>query len=111
MKFFDKKSQMLYKNEFGGRIMVRITLPRADSQCELNTLYDAVTEKYLIAAKEFINKTEDAAVCFFDVCYEREDIRKYIKIKRVSMLKLGGKTVKATVLKDYFQKESLKLKK
>ena len=111
MKIYDKKSQMLYKNEFGGRIMVRITLPRADSECELNSLYDAVMEKYLIAAKEFINKTEEAAVCFFDVSYEREDSEKYIKIKRVSVLKLGGKTVKAAVLKDCFQKENLKLKK
>ena len=111
MEICDFKRQMLYKNERGGRIMVRATLPKCPAQTELNALYSSLMEKYFTAARDFINKTEDSFSYFFDVSYTLEENEKYIKIKRLSTLKVGGKTLKSTLLSDLFDKNGFKLKK
>ena len=112
MKISDFKMQMLYKNELGARIMVRLALPKTDEKTDLDRLYTELSKKYFAAAKAFISGCSDSAFYFFDVSYVIDGAdKKYIKIKRLSTLKLGGKTLKATTLCDIFEKEGLSLKK
>lgn len=111
MEFFDKKSGILYKNESGGKVMVRVSLPRCENNERFNLLYAFLSEKYFDSAKEFINKRNDAGSYFFDVTYCCEEGDKYIKIKRISTLKSGKNTLSLTEYNDIFEKESLKLKK
>ena len=110
MEICDVKRQILYKNERGGRIMVRVTLPKA-ADTELDTLYSVLMQRYFIAAKEFINKAQESCAYFFDVSYTLEEKEKYVKIKRLSTLSLGGKTLKAASLCDLFDKNGFKLKR
>lgn len=111
MEFREKKRGMLYKNNGGGRIMVRITLPRAIEECEMNSFYDAIGEKYLSCAASFINGLASDTALFLDVSYELEENEKEIKIKRLSTLREGGKTLKFKILSDLINKSDLKLKK
>ena len=111
MEICDAKRQILYKNERGGRIMVRVTLPKAAADTELDTLYSVLMQRYFIAAKEFINKAEESCSYFFDVSYTLQKKEKYVKIKRLSTLSLGGKTLKSASLCDLFDKNGFKLKR
>jgi len=111
MKFFDKKSGILFKNENGGKVMARVSLPRCEENDRFNLLYSFLSEKYFDAAREFINKRNDTQGYFFDVSYFCEEGDKYIKIKRISTLKSGKNTLWVKEYNDIFEKESLKLKK
>ena len=91
--------------------MVRLTLPKADFDCDMNVLYEALCEKYFSSAKEFIARHSDAATYFLDVLYEANEDEKYVKIKRYSGLRASNKILKSTVFNDCFKKETLKLKK
>ena len=110
MELLTRKRQMLYKNDKGGRIMVRINLPYTETKCDLNELYEALLGKYLDSAKNFIASASDFS-CFLDVSYECENIKNYLKVKRIATLKQEGQTVKTTMMSDWFYKDSLELKK
>lgn len=111
MKISARKSQMLYKNEDGGRIMVRISLPKADSDCELESLYRTLCECYLDAAKKYINARPLKESFFLDVSFSAEEKEKEIKIKRLANLKQGAKIIKSKVITDIFDIGNLSLKK
>ena len=111
MQIFERKRQMLYKNEAGGRIMVRISLPQGESDSDLNRLYNMLCERYFSAAKSFIGSVTEPISYFFEVSYESEYNEDYVKIKRLSALKAGARTLKASSFTDVFRKEDLKLKK
>ena len=110
MKLSQRKKDALYKNEAGGRIMVRIALPVAEGECELNMLYDRLIKEYLLAARDYIFKAGEMGTVFFNVGYEVEKCENEIKIKRLCILKRGAKTLKAVIHTDRFKKEDLKLK-
>ena len=110
MELLTRKRQMLYKNDEGGRIMVRINLPYAEKECNLNELYEALCVKYLDSAKNFVAFVSRSS-CFLEVYYKCENIKNYLKIKRISTFKQEGQTVKITVMNDWFYKDDLQLKK
>ena len=111
MEFSEKKTQMLYRNDLGGRIMVRIMLPSLEENCDFKRFYEALTEKYLESAKGFVLKNCDAACYFFDVSYECDNTDKCFKIKRISTLKVNGRVLKKAIIKDCFTKNEFRLKK
>ena len=43
MEIYEKKTDALYRNENGDKIMVRISLPRSDSESELDLLYSTLS--------------------------------------------------------------------
>ena len=110
MEFTDKKSAVLYKNESGGRIMVRVTLPKADD-ADFNDFYSALAEAYFLASKNFINGKKCDQSYFADVTYGCENFEKYIKIKRFFTLRPCGAVLRAYSDFDIFTKNGLKLKK
>ena len=111
MEIFDRRCQMLYKNENGGRIMVRISLPQTKDASDLNSLYSALCESYLNAAKDYINRSSVKSSCFFDVSYSIEEDKNEIKIKRLANLNQGAKTIKSKTLTDVFSISDFSLKK
>ena len=111
MVISEKKRQMLYKNKSGGKVMVRISLPIADRDCELNSFYDSIGEAYLSYASSFINRTELRNVFFLDVTFDVEEKGSDIKIKRLSTLREGGKTLDVKIFTDLVNKSDLPLKK
>ena len=110
MELLTRKRQMLYKNDEGGKIMVRISLPYSEEDCDLNKLYEELCGKYLDSAKEFVGFASHLS-CFLDVFYECENIKNYLKIRRIATLKYGTQIVKTTVVNDWFYKDGLQLKK
>ena len=111
MKITSKKTQMLYKNESGGRIILTVVLPYADSECQLNCIYRSLCEKYFVEAKKFIDRKSTQESFVLKVSFETLEVGKILKIKRVLLLKNLGNTVLQKVSFDYFTKEDLKLKK
>ena len=111
MEISERKSQMLYKNESGGRIMVRISLPKADSECELDRLYRYLSDSYLNAAREYIGRKTLKESFFLEVRFDMEKKEKDIKIKRLACLRQGAKTLKTKILTDVFDSCDFSLKK
>lgn len=103
---------MLYKNEKGGRIMVRISLPQTKEECELSSLYSALCDSYLNAAKGYINQNNVSSSFFFDVSYTVEQQGKNgVKIKRQCVLKESTRTIKTKIFTDFFLSADLSLKR
>ncbi len=111
MVISEMKRQMLYKNKSGGRIMVRISLPKAERVCEMNSFYETLGEKYLSSAVSFINSSDLCSTFFLDVSFEEEEKDREIKIKRLSTLREGGKTLKLKTFTDIINKSELSIKK
>ena len=111
MEIKEKKCQLLYKSESGARISVRLSLPCAEADCDLNKLYRLLTKEYTELARELINKAQGKNSYCLEVVYEAKEKEKRIIIKRVAVLKDGGKTVKSLKSSDVFNRADLKLKK
>ena len=91
--------------------MVRISLPKADCECDLERLYNALSESYLNAAKKYINDSSLGGSFFLEVSFTVERGEKEIKIKRLANLKQGAKTIKYKMVTDVFSISDFSLKK
>ena len=111
MEILNKKAKRLYKNSVGGKILVRLSLPNTEEKSDINTLYEALSEKYFYEAERFISGKDEIYTYFLDVtfCMTQED--KTVKIKRSSALKRGASLVKDETCIDVFVKDTGKLKK
>ncbi len=111
MEISERKSQMLYKNETGGRIMVRITLPSAEPESEFEKIYRQICESYLESAKKYINAASVQGALFLDVSFDAQIGEKEIKIKRLAVLKQGAEIIKRKAVTDVFRSADLTLKR
>ena len=110
MKILTTKSHRLYKNEKGGKIMVRLSLPEGEEGSLISCLYQKMREKYFSVSKRFIEEKNDTHTYFLDVTVEGVDGEE-VKIKRSSALKCGASLIKETTVFDIFDKDMQKLKK
>ena len=110
MELSERRCNMLYKNSLGGSITVRIALPRADEGSDVERLYSRLVEKYMEAARDYIERREDSAFFVFSVSYTKEENAKYIKINRRSDLSSRGATAFSANFIDTFKKRDMRLK-
>ena len=112
MQITEKKSSMLYKNESGGRIMVRVSLPCTENKdSDFQRIYDSLSYEYFILAKKFVASLAGQDSYFLEISYEMSENEKYIKIKRITRLRKGTLTVKTKIMSDCFYKDTLIIKK
>ena len=113
MEIYEKKTDALYRNENGDKIMVRISLPRSDSESELDLLYSTLSSSYVKGAVRFIDsiKGSDKKCYFLSVGYEAETLGDRLKIKRFARLRVGNMPIKEHVMTDVFDTGTFKLKK
>ena len=98
----------LYKNDLGGRIVLKVNLPKTDFESELLFLYERLTEAYHGYARRILEG--ESETLFMSVeCEVIEE--KTLKIKRLCTIKRGAKTLKSVVLCDELYSESFKLKR
>ena len=83
MEISNVKKHRLYKNSFGGRIMVRLSLIKSEDESAVNMLYEKLCDKYFSSAKSFIESRTDNSTYFLDVIAEKVE-GKDVKIKRMS---------------------------
>ena len=111
MEIINAKSHRLYKNLSGGRIMVRLSLPKTDGESSVNLLYDKLRDKYFSTAKSFIESRNDNSTYFLDVVFDKVENGENVKIKRSSALKCGASLLKEDITLDIFAKELKRIKK
>ena len=87
--------------------MVRVSLPYIENANEINAFYEAMAEKYFACSNAFINSKETAETYFLDVCYELDEDKENIKIKRLTTLKASGKTLKYKAFTDTVNKKKM----
>lgn len=113
MELCEKKHSMIYRNENGVKIMVRISLPGTDCDCELNFFYSELLKRYILSAKKFIEgiSGDCKETYFYSVRYKTETEKKKLRIRRYAILKLGASVVKECEFSDFFDKATLRLRK
>ena len=88
------RKTFIYKGEKEGcRILVKITLPHIAGQYQLNDLYSALCEKYKSCARKWIESCQDREIFFLTVNYEETVENDTVKIKRLSRLCSGDRTL------------------
>ena len=98
----------LYKNDLGGRIILKVNLPKTDFESELLFLYERLTETYHEYSRQVLEEQRESM--FLTVDFEIIE-GKTLKIKRLCTIKRGAKTLKTVVFCDEFYSDSLKLKR
>lgn len=111
MKISNVKKHRLYKNSFGGRIMIRLSLIKSESESVVNMLYEKLCDKYFSSAKSFIESRTDNSTYFLDVICDAAEEGELLKIKRSSALKCGASLIKEYIAYDVFDKEGKRIKK
>ena len=96
------KSHRLYKNTFGGKIMIRLSLMKTDGESDLNSLYGSLENIYFSSAERFIESRVNNSTYFLDVKCEVTERGEKVKIKRSSTLKCGASTLKEETVFDDF---------
>ena len=106
------KTQRLYKNSVGGRIMVRLSLFKGEGDSAMNRLYESLAERYFTLAKNFIDsRADDRSTYFLDVICDKCDGGENIKIKRSSTLRCGASLIKKEDVFDVFDSSLKEIKK
>ena len=77
----DFKRIMVYRNDFGGKIIVKITLPKTECESDINRLYDSISFSYFDSARDFIAKTGDSSVYTLSVEWQAKEKNKTTKRK------------------------------
>ena len=111
MDILRRKSVMIYKNEMGGRITVKIELPfRKDSECDIDRVYSSLTSRYLDSARDFISKKSSSSAYSLEVTFEAEEGKKYTKIRRKNEFRCEKTILRGSSFCDLFENGTFKLK-
>jgi hypothetical protein len=111
MEILDKKRIMLYKNEVGGKVTVKISLPTTEVETDVKRLYESLEKSYYKASEKFINEKGGTDSYCLSVSYEISEEKKYLIIKRLSELLFCGKTLLKKEYRDVFGRVTLNLKR
>ena len=111
MDILTRKSVMIYKNEIGGRIAVKIELPfTKDSECDIDRVYSSLTRRYLDSARDFIASKNSSSAYSLNVTFEVEEGKKYTKIRRKNELRCEKSILRGSIFCDLFENGTFKLK-